>query len=78
MGVTQILLVEDGDWWVATDTATGVTSQGETREAALENLDEAVAGFEGEGREPTVSDLRDLEIDPENNVSGDQVPEELL
>jgi predicted RNase H-like HicB family nuclease len=36
------LLENDDGWWTAIDEATGVASQGETREAALENLDEAV------------------------------------
>jgi predicted RNase H-like HicB family nuclease len=39
----EIRLVENEDgWWTAIDEATGVASQGETREEALENLDEAV------------------------------------
>lgn len=32
---------QDG-WWTARHPELGVTTQGETREAALENLDEAV------------------------------------
>lgn len=40
----EIRLVEEDDgWWSAIDRETGVASQGETREAALRNLDEAVA-----------------------------------
>lgn len=65
-----ITLTDEGEWWVARDTETGVTSQGRTREAALENLDEALAGYRGEGDEPTDDDLRDLGIDPSNNESG--------
>lgn len=38
----QITLTREDDWWVAKDDDTGVASQGPTREAALENLDEAV------------------------------------
>jgi predicted RNase H-like HicB family nuclease len=39
----EIRLVEEDDgWWSAVDQETGVASQGETREKALENLDEAV------------------------------------
>lgn len=41
-GARIILELED-DVWVAEDVESGVTSQGETREAALANLDEAVA-----------------------------------
>ncbi|MEZ3144771.1 type II toxin-antitoxin system HicB family antitoxin [Halobaculum sp. MBLA0143] len=36
------LIEEDDGWWSAVDEATGVASQGETREAALANLDEAL------------------------------------
>jgi len=40
----EIRLVEEDDgWWSAIDEDTGVASQGESREAALQNLDEAVA-----------------------------------
>lgn len=40
----EIRLVEEDDgWWSAIDEATGVASQGETRQGALENLDEAIA-----------------------------------
>jgi predicted RNase H-like HicB family nuclease len=39
----EIRLVEEEDgWWSAIDEETGVASQGESREAALQNLDEAV------------------------------------
>lgn len=37
------LIEEDDGWWSAVDDETGVASQGPTRTAALENLDEAVA-----------------------------------
>jgi predicted RNase H-like HicB family nuclease len=65
-----ITLTDEGDWWIARDTETGVSSQGRTREAALENLDEALRGYRGAGEEPTEDDLRELGIDPENNESG--------
>lgn len=66
----RITLSEEDDWWVAKDEETGVTSQGRTREAALENLDEAVALYHGEiGREPTDEELREAGIDPGNNVT---------
>lgn len=40
----EIRLVEEDDgWWSAVDLEAGVASQGETRQDALENLDEAVA-----------------------------------
>lgn len=37
------LIKEDDGWWSAIDEQTGVASQGPSRQAALENLDEAVA-----------------------------------
>jgi predicted RNase H-like HicB family nuclease len=39
----RIILEQEGDLWVAEDVESGVASQGETREAALADLDEAVA-----------------------------------
>lgn len=38
----KIVLEREGDLWVAEDVETGIASQGDTREAALTNLDEAV------------------------------------
>ena len=65
----EIRLVHSGEWWVATDVETGVASQGETREAALANLDEAV---ELHRSEDSIDDpqqerdvLRDIGIDPD-------------
>lgn len=66
----KITLSQDDGWWVATHVPTGVTSQGRTRKTALDNLDEAVAGYKGEGREPTDEELRELGIDPANNEPG--------
>lgn len=65
-----ITLTDDGEWWVARDTETGVTSQGRTRQEALHNLDEALAGYHGEGDEPTDEELRAMGIDPDQNESG--------
>jgi len=67
---TTITLVYEDDWWVATDEETGVVSQGESRQEALENLDEALQGYHGEGAPPSDEDLRELGIDPERNTSG--------
>jgi len=75
----EIRLVESDGWWVATDVETGVTTQGETREAALENLDEAVALHRGEiGQPPTEEELLELGIEPEDNVTGDREPPDVL
>lgn len=69
---------EDGSW-VITDVETGVTTQGETREEALEMLDQAVALHNGEaGREPTDEELRELGIDPDDNTTGDTEPPDFM
>jgi len=76
----KITLTQDDetDWWTAVDEDTGVASQGETREEALENLDEAIALYKGEiGREPTDEELREVGIDPEDNESTGELPDVL-
>ena len=75
----EIRLWREDDWWVATDVDTGVTTQGQSRETALENLDEAIALHDGEiGREPTDEELRELGIDPADNTTRDQEPPDVL
>jgi predicted RNase H-like HicB family nuclease len=75
----EIRLWREDDWWIAKDVGTGVTSQGPSRETALENLDEAVALHNGEsGHEPTDEELRELGIDAADNTTGDQVPPDVL
>jgi len=64
----SLSLGESGDVWVARDKDTGVTSQGQTREAALENLDEAVAGYRGVGESPSDETLQEMGITPEQNT----------
>ena len=70
-GRTITLTEEDDGWWVARDEATGIASQGETRQDALDNLDEAVALHKGEigesidTREEEKDVLEDLGIDPD-------------
>lgn len=76
-GEVRITLTKEDEWWVATDEQTGVTSQGKTRESALENLDEAVAGYDGEGRPPTQEELEAIGIDADANESGDSLPDAL-
>jgi predicted RNase H-like HicB family nuclease len=67
----EIRMWREDDTWVITDVETGVTTQGETREEALEMLDEAVALYRGEAGEPidTPEDEREalekLGIDPD-------------
>jgi predicted RNase H-like HicB family nuclease len=75
----EIRLWRDEGWWIARDVGTGVTTQGESRSDALENLDEAVALHRGEiGREPTDEELREHGIDPEENATGDAEPPDVL
>lgn len=46
---TTITLTHETNWWVAKDEETGVASQGKSRQEALENLDEALQGYHGDG-----------------------------
>lgn len=72
-GEGEIRLWVEETWWIANGVETGVTTQGETREKALVNLGEAVALFKGDrGREPTDAELRELGINPNDNVTGDR------
>jgi predicted RNase H-like HicB family nuclease len=75
----EIRLTEDpeSEYWVAKDIETGVASQGKTRVQALDNLDEAVEGYHGAGREPTKEELHELDIDPDENTSGGELPDVL-
>ncbi|QUO47349.1 MULTISPECIES: type II toxin-antitoxin system HicB family antitoxin [Halorubrum] len=76
---SEIRLWKEEKWWIARDMGTGVTTQGESRSDALENLDEAVALHRGEiGREPTDEELRELGIDPGENATGDTEPPDVL
>ena len=74
----EIHLRREGDWWIAEDVTTGVTTQGKTREAALANLDDAVALQEGAGRSPTDEELRAAGIDPADNETGNDAPPDVL
>jgi predicted RNase H-like HicB family nuclease len=71
------LLENDDGWWTAIDEATGVASQGETREAALEDLDEAVALHQGDGEpiEDEEAFLREVGVDPEGVEETEDHPE---
>jgi predicted RNase H-like HicB family nuclease len=75
----EIRLWREDEGWIAKDVATGVTSQGESREEALANLDDAIALHEGEtGRPPTDAELRDAGIDPAANSTGEDEPPDVL
>jgi predicted RNase H-like HicB family nuclease len=61
----RLLKNPDGQW-TARDLRVGVTAQGESREAALDNLDAVVEAVEGDGgRPPTDEEIRELGVDPE-------------
>lgn len=75
----EIRLWREGDWWVIEDVQTGVTTQGQSREQALENLDDALALHRGEiGREPTDDELIAAGIDPDENTTGEKEPPDSL
>ena len=74
-----IRLRQEDDWWIARDVETGVTTQGDSRAAALEDLDDAVALHDGErGRAPTDEELRAAGIDPADDTTGEQEPPDVL
>ena len=65
-------LSKDGEVWLVRDEETGVATVGETRQQALEMLDDAVAAYKGDaGREPTDYELQERGIDPDDNTSGE-------
>jgi predicted RNase H-like HicB family nuclease len=65
----KITLTQNDDgWWTARDETRGLTTQGETRDAALAALDDVIDAVENDaGRPPTDEELRDAGIDPEAN-----------
>jgi len=75
----EIRLTENPDgWWTARDLEAELTTQGETRDAALESLDAVVAAANGEGgHEPTDGELREAGIDPDANESSGELPDVL-
>ncbi|MBB6645420.1 type II toxin-antitoxin system HicB family antitoxin [Halobellus ruber] len=74
----RLLRNPDGQW-TARDLRVGVTTQGESREAALETLDSVVEAIEDDGgHPPTDEEIRELGIDPEVARSqGDELPDVL-
>jgi predicted RNase H-like HicB family nuclease len=63
----EIRLIEEDEGWSAVDVGTSVVSQGETRQQALEVLDEAVSLYtddEGTAIGDEVAFLEDHGIDP--------------
>jgi hypothetical protein len=74
----RLLKNPDGQW-TARDLRVEVTAQGESRDAALDNLDAVVEAVEGDGGHPPTDDeIRDLGIDPESaRTQGDELPDVL-
>jgi hypothetical protein len=76
----EIRLVKNPDGqWTARDLRAEVTAQGESRRAALDNLDAVVEAVEdGGGHPPTDEEIRDLGVDPEvAQTQGDDLPDVL-
>ncbi|HET7323055.1 MAG TPA: type II toxin-antitoxin system HicB family antitoxin [Halococcus sp.] len=75
----RITLTENPDgWWTAREETVGLTTQGETRDDALDALDDVLEAVEGDaGRPPTDDELREAGIDPEDNETGGELPEVL-
>ena len=75
----EIRLWQEDDWWIAKDVESGVTTQGQSRAVALENLDDAVGLNDGErGRPPTDEELSAAGIDPADNTTGKREPPDVL
>ncbi|WP_135304727.1 type II toxin-antitoxin system HicB family antitoxin [Haloarcula amylovorans] len=74
----EIRLIENPDGkWTARNLQAGLTAEGDTRAAALENLDAVVEAVDGDGgHNPTDGELRDLGIDPDvARTQGDELPD---
>ena len=69
----EIRLWQEDDWWIAKDLDTGVTTQGESRQEALSNLDEAVALYRGEIGEPIETWAEEREALEELGIYPDDV-----
>lgn len=68
-GQPTIVLTQNEDgWWTARDETRRLTTQGETRDVGLANLDDVIEAVEHDaGRPPTDEELREAGIDPEAN-----------
>ncbi|MEZ3163858.1 type II toxin-antitoxin system HicB family antitoxin [Halorubrum sp. RMP-47] len=72
-GRTITLTQADDGWWVARDEETGVASQGEKRQDALDNLDEAVALHKGEVGESIDTREQEEDVLEELGIDSDEV-----
>ena len=70
-------LIKREEYWVAIDVETGVGGQGPTREAALAELDDAVALYRDSGtaNEAEAAVVEELGIDPDEVESTNELPE---
>jgi hypothetical protein len=76
----EIRLLKNPDGrWTARDLRAEATAQGESRAAALDNLDAVVEAVEGDGgHSPTDEEIRALGVDPEvAREQGDELPDVL-
>jgi len=65
---TIVLKKDEEGWWTARDETRELTTQDETRDEALSNLDAVIDTIEGDaGRPPTDEELWEAGIDPEVN-----------
>lgn len=61
----RLLKNPDGQW-TARDLRASVTAQGESRSAALENLDAVVEAVDDDGGHPPTDDeIRNLDVEPD-------------
>lgn len=66
--IRRILLIERDRRWEARDLDIEVSGVGETRDEALNQLDDVVAAVRGEGgHSPSDKELRAVGVDPEAN-----------
>lgn len=65
---TIVLKKNEEGWWTARDATRGLTTQGETRDEALANLDDVIDAIENDaGRLPTDEEFWEADIDPDVN-----------
>jgi len=69
----EIRMWREEDMWVITDVGTGVTTQGETRQEALEMLDDAVALYRGEAGESIDTPKEEHDALREMGINPDEV-----
>jgi len=72
-----IELTDEGDQWVARDIETGVASHGPTREAALENLDDALALRRGKTGDQVRTASEEADVLEELGIDSDEVADAL-